>query len=1088
MRLQLANGAVDFQPGEVRFKAPGGGYEMKFGNSSALPRGLSRSATVVTRFQSSFRERVPAWQEVEYQNAWPGIAVRFSWAGGVLKSDYCISPHADAGALRVEYKGASEIQIDPEGGLRVKSGSTEIRESIPEVYQWIEGKRVLRSAKYKLFPNHVVGFEIHSFDPRYRLIIDPVVVFSTYLGATPNLSIQSVATDSAGNIYLTGWTDAYSMPLNSAPGIRGSGIDAFVAKLNPSGSSLLYFAFIGGSGDDRSYACAVDSAGTVWITGGTSSSDFPIRSGFQTAKRAYKNAFIARLNSSGTDLLWSSYFGGTWQETGRAIAVSSSGNVFVAGESYSQDLPTSGFSTMNAGWEDAFVIKLLAGGSSPVICVLLGGQAEDYATTIAVDPQENIYVAGATRSPNFPTLYATQPNIAGNQDAWLAKISSSGGALLASTYLGGAQNSWAGLEAATAIKVDSSGQVYVAGVTPSPDFPVVNAAQALYGGGSADAFVAKYSSDLRTRQFSTFLGGGSHDQIQAMAVMSAGVEVVGFTASWDFPLMNSLQSPAGGYDAFVAELSSNGTLSFSTVYGGAAADQATSVTTDPTGALIIAGQTTSFNFPVAQPLQTSNGGMTSGFVLKLRSSQSCSYSVSPGSYTAAASGGSFSFSVTTSSGCGWNATSQASWISIQNSTSGTGSGSVPVNVDANSTYTQRTGGLTIAGQAITLTQPGQSSCSYSVAPQSIVSPATGGSATITVTAAVGCAWTASTSTAWVHVQSGTSGSGNGSSVLSVDANVGSARSGALTIAGQTVSVSQPSPVVAGARPARIAAFIGGQWSIDMNNNFSWDNSITDRLTTFGQTGWIPVVGDWNGSGTTSIGAFQNGVWRLDWNGNGVWDGPAIDKEITFGATGDSPIVGDWDGSGVTKIGVYQAGVFKCDFNGNFVYDGPTVDRTAFFGGPGYLPVIGDWNGSGTAKIGAFLNGTWILDYNGNFAWDGLTVDRLISFGTAGSVPVVGDWSGNKVTKIGVYNSGSFLVDYNGNFVYDGPTIDRNAYFGGPGYKPVIGDWNGSGTDKIGAFLDGTWILDRNGSFGWEGPPLDVVSALGAPGSTGLVLR
>jgi hypothetical protein len=296
-----------------------------------------------------------------------------------------------------------------------------------------------------------------------------------------------------------------------------------------------------------------------------------------------------------------------------------------------------------------------------------------------------------------------------------------------------------------------------------------------------------------------------------------------------------------------------------------------------------------------------------------------------------------------------------------------------------------------------------------------------------------------------------------------------------------------SPKQGAGKPEKVGAFNAGYWVQDVNGNFAWDGLSVDRLIhwSLGQTGEVPVIGDWNGDGKSKIGLYINGTWYLDFNGNGVWDGPDVDKLVYFGGPGYAPYVGDWNGSGTSKMAVHKDGTWMIDFNGNFAWDGPGTDKLIYFGGPGYTPLVGDWNGSGTTKIGAHKDGIWLLDYNGNFAWDGVSVDKLLFFGGPGYTPMVGDWNGSGSTKIGAHLNGLWILDYNGNLAWDGVSVDKLIFFGGPGYTPIVGDWNGSGSSKVGAYLDGVWLLDVNGNYVWD-PPVDQVIFFGGPGQTPVV--
>ena len=235
-----------------------------------------------------------------------------------------------------------------------------------------------------------------------------------------------------------------------------------------------------------------------------------------------------------------------------------------------------------------------------------------------------------------------------------------------------------------------------------------------------------------------------------------------------------------------------------------------------------------------------------------------------------------------------------------------------------------------------------------------------------------------------------------------------------------------------------------------------------------------------------MGIYINGSWVLDYNGNGVWDGPDVDKVVAFGDSTYIPIVGDWNVDGRTKIGVYNSvtGTFLLDYNGNYVWDGPSVDKNITWTSvlnSGEIAVLGDWNGDGRTKIGIYSAGNWILDYNGNYGWDGTGVDKVLSWTTdPNESPVVGDWNGDGKTKIGVYHTGTWIVDYNGNYAWDGTSVDKLAFFGGADYDPMVGDWNISGKTKMAAYYKpgGTWAIDVNGNWNWD-PPADVLTNFSA---------
>jgi photosystem II stability/assembly factor-like uncharacterized protein len=240
----------------------------------------------------------------------------------------------------------------------------------------------------------------------------------------------------------------------------------------------------------------------------------------------------------------------------------------------------------------------------------------------------------------------------------------------------------------------------------------------------------------------------------------------------------------------------------------------------------------------------------------------------------------------------------------------------------------------------------------------------------------------------------------------------------------------------------------GTFYLDYNGNGAWDGCGTDRCLQIGMNGDVPLVGDWNGDGVAKVGAFRpsDGVFYLDYNGNGVWDGCGTDRCLQIGKDGDIPLVGDWDGSGTAKVGAFRPsdGVFYLDYNGNGVWDGCSTDRCLAIGMSGDTPLVGDWDGSGTAKVGAFRpsDGTFYLDYNGNGQWDGCGTDRCLAIGLDGDTPLVGDWDGTGTAKVGAFrpSDGTFYLDYNGNGAWDGCATDRCLAIGLSGDTPLVGKW------------------------------------------------
>jgi hypothetical protein len=397
------------------------------------------------------------------------------------------------------------------------------------------------------------------------------LVYSTYLGGS-GLSEDGVnvgdsgygiAVDSSGNAYVTGTTASVDFPTVNP--LQASPHGAFVAKLNATGSALVYSTYLGGSSSaDDGYGIAVDSSGNAYVTGATTSRDFPTVNPLQaTYGGGAYDAFVVKFNPAGSALIYSTYLGGSgfWGDFGQGIAVDSSGNAYVTGQTCSTDFPTANPIQISAGSEcssarfggDAFVAKLNAAGSALVYSTYLGGTGDDLGLGIATDSSGNAYVVGSTESTNFPTANALQPNNAGDYQVFVAKLNAAGTALVYSTYLGGNKDDFG-----YGIAADSSGNAYVTGATSSPNFPTVNPLQATNHTSypNTNAFIAKLNSAGSALAYSTYLGGSGGERGLGIAVDTSGnAYATGATYSTDFPTMNPLQATNhGNDDVFVAKI------------------------------------------------------------------------------------------------------------------------------------------------------------------------------------------------------------------------------------------------------------------------------------------------------------------------------------------------------------------------------------------------------------------------------------------------------------------------------------------------------------------------------------------------------
>ena len=384
------------------------------------------------------------------------------------------------------------------------------------------------------------------------------LVFSTYLGGSREDSRceTPIAVDSVGSIYIAGYTDSVDFPImNPIQGIKAGGWDTFIAKINSAGNQLIYSTYLGGSGTEQILGMALDSKGAAYVTGYTDSANFPTKNPMQGSTAGGIDVFIAKINASGTSLVFSTYLGGHDAEGSYGIAVNSEGAAYVTGSTNSFDFPTKNpFQGSKAGGDDVYIAKINPSGTALIYSTYLGGSGEDYCFDIAADPGGAAYVTGSTNSVDFPTQNPIQGNKAGDRDvfdAFITKINSAGNELIYSTYLGGSDE-----ESGGKIAVDPKDAAYVGGCTSSVDFPTKNPIQQNYA-GNGDLFLVKVDSSGRDLIYSSYLGGSGADETEGISADSEGVVyVTGWTSSSDFPTLNALQASYGGgdRDVFIAKL------------------------------------------------------------------------------------------------------------------------------------------------------------------------------------------------------------------------------------------------------------------------------------------------------------------------------------------------------------------------------------------------------------------------------------------------------------------------------------------------------------------------------------------------------
>ncbi len=478
--LSPAEATLDLQNGKARLK-------MRLEGSRALARirGDEKQPTRTNYFlgdsPKQWRADIPTWSKVRVDEIYSGIDLIYYGNRESLEYDYILSPRANASSILMAFEGAEKIRLDENGDLVVTTAGGEVRHKKPFAYQEIDGVRREVAARYVVRGKHRVSFQVGRRDPRRPLVIDPVLSYSSFLGNSFSEGI-AVAVDAVGNAYVVGNISSSDFPVT--PGVVQSALngsnDIFITKLNATGSGLIFSTYLGGSGGEIPSGIALDAEGNIYVTGTTLSRDFPTTGNvFQPSGGGDSlDAFVTKLNSTGTALIYSSYLGGRSEEFAYAIAVDSAGSAYIAGSTTSTDFPV----TANAikkvigGFilEDAFITKIAPSGSSLIYSTYLGGDHWiDWANSIAVDSAGNAYVTGIAGSTDFPTTSgAIKTVLTDFQDAFVSKLNADGSALLYSTLMGGSLD-----DTGASIAVNSNGEAFVSGQTRSLDFPTSNASQ-----------------------------------------------------------------------------------------------------------------------------------------------------------------------------------------------------------------------------------------------------------------------------------------------------------------------------------------------------------------------------------------------------------------------------------------------------------------------------------------------------------------------------------------------------------------------------------------------------------------------------------
>ncbi len=636
-------------PGAVKFLARGEGYGLFLTEREAvlsLPldarsrqvirmsldgsrtpasiHGIDPSAQTTSYFvgdnPTAWKTNVPNYHRVRYANVYDGVDLVYHSDASQLEYDFILAPRASTDSIKLRFDGVNRMRLTRSGDLELGFGSRRLLHRAPVAYQQqAGGKRIPVDASYQLLGHNRVGFRVGPHDENLPLVIDPVVIYSTFLGGSLSDTVHAVAVDAQGNTYVTGETTSGDFP------VKGGGITspqgaltfAFVAKLNAAGDTIVYSAYLGGSSNTRGYAITVDKDGNAYLGGVTGARNFPLANPVQNTQPGLNIGYVAKLNPQGNALLFSTYIGGERNDEVRDIALDKNGNIHVAGRVTSTQFPVvNALQPAFGGSSDAFAAMYAAPDYRLAYSTFLGGPSAEEANALTLDAAGNTYVTGFAQGSGMATAGAYQVQVMSPNDAFVAKINTAA-QLEWFTYYGGR-----GDDKGNAVALDSFGNVLVGGSATSNNLVTTSSALQPALRGDTDAFLAKFSANGRDLLYATYLGSSSmrtgiNESINRIAIGALdAVTIAGVATGDDFPFVRPTQAYGGGKsDGFVARLNSSlAGIEFSTPTGGAAEDTVFGMALDASGGVHVVGDTLSTNFPLKNALRTTFGGAREGFV------------------------------------------------------------------------------------------------------------------------------------------------------------------------------------------------------------------------------------------------------------------------------------------------------------------------------------------------------------------------------------------------------------------------------------------------------------------------------------------
>lgn len=874
--------------------------------------------------QEKWHTNIPTYSEVRYQQVWDGIDMVWHGRQNELEYDFVVQQGADPSQIRLAFEGASNLEVDLAGNLKMQTPAGQVVQHAPVIYQHTAEGRSVVEGGYVLTAHNEILFQVSTYDRTKPLVIDPVLVYSTYLGGNSVDEPFGVAVDALGQAHIAGETNSSNFPTRNAIDDTVDVRLAFITKLNAAGTDIIYSTYLG-SADGFCYGdvcgteangIALTSDGKACITGATvndgSFSNFPVTdNAFQgngycslTTCGVFPNravdAFVSVLDPDG-GLFYSTFFGGSaWADiqastergfdAGRAIAVDANNLIYVAGDTTSQNLPTkNAFQPSNqSAFEerDAFIAvfnpREERGNDTLVYSSFLGGNGDDLARGIAVDSARNAYVVGSTtstnvraKSPDGQSLGPLQREFQGGGfDGFVTKVdttNSGDNSLNYQTYFGGNIN-----DRVESVAVDSAQRAYITGATNSSpgSFPLKNAFDSTQTNG--EAFVAKMNADGTALFYCSFLGGDNSntpddgEEGLGIAIDSAGnAYVTGRTTSGSSFPVGPVAPPFLGNDqgtAFLAKIGATIStdappkLLSSTTFGGRTA-RGEAIAIDPKGNVYFVGSAGGDLRTITGAFQPKfNGGANDGFVAKILTS----FNDTIGVFRPSANG----FLLRNSNTSG--AADLAFGFGLP--------GDLPVTGDWNGNGVDDAGIFRPSAGQFQLRLPA-------------------GRTFITITLTFG--------------QNGdlpVAGDWNGDGI-------------------DTVGVFTPST---------------GQWLLTNGPNTNNTTPPVNFTFAFGVNGDTPLAGDWNGDGFDTPGLFRGGASQFILS-NG-FQGTIDITPFNFGSLGTKALAGDWDGDGVATVGVFNPATGVMALNNTNTAGNGTGDLVFNFGQSGDVPLAGDWDG------------------------------------------------------------------------------------------------------------------------------------------------